>query len=634
MAGGIISEEDIQKVREASDLVAVIGERSPVKQRGRDFWCCCPLHNEKTPSFKIDPILQLWHCFGCNEGGDVFAFLMKTEDLSFPEAVRKLAERAHVDIAESGGRGSVPNSRKARLKAVCTETADLYHTQLMRNPGEDVAAARTYLSSRGLGGDVPKTWQLGFAPGRGQLVRHLSAKGFKPEEMVEANVAMKAADGKLRDRFYNRIMFPIKDAQGECIAFGGRVVGKGEPKYLNSQETPLFHKSQVLYGLDRAKATMASTGVAVVVEGYTDVIALHEAGVQNVVATLGTALTLRHIRILSRHAQNTIVYLFDGDEAGQRAADRALGFIDSSMTPEAGRSKVELAAVTLPDNLDPADFVDTHGADALRALIDAAQPLLKYGIDRRLARYDLSGAEGRARALNDALAVLAPIKDSLLAKDYAVQIASRVRAREEDVLEQLSQLQPDRQTEQRDQADAASDGGGATRSAGDSPDQQQVSSPTLSRLEVNRRRFEREFLSLTAQHPEIALTHADALAQTQWHEQEHRTLAQSMLTILAADPSASAAQVITEVGHTFPAAAGILTSGSMAEIAAPETVAAFLVEELAIGDAEDAVASLRAQMADPASLAPDEFEMLFQTASAMQKDLSQRRLAHKPLVRE
>ena len=358
MAGGI-SEEDIQKVREANDLVEVIGERTPVKQRGRDFWCCCPLHNEKTPSFKIDPALQLWHCFGCGEGGDVFGFIMKTEDLSFPEAVRRLAERAHIDIAESGGRKSIGSSRKARLKAVCDETSQFYHCQLMRNPGSDASAARSYLGARGLGGEVPKTWQLGFAPGHGQLVRHLSAKGFKPDEMVQANVALSNDGGKLRDRFYNRIMFPINDPQGECIAFGGRVVGKGEPKYLNSQETPLFHKSQVLYGMDKAKAAMASTGIAVVVEGYTDVIALHEAGVRNAVATLGTALTMRHIRLLSRHAQHRIVYLFDGDEAGQRAADRALAFIDDSMTPEAGKSRIELAAVTLPDNLDPADLAVT-----------------------------------------------------------------------------------------------------------------------------------------------------------------------------------------------------------------------------------------------------------------------------------
>ena len=277
---------------------------------------------------------------------------MKTEDLSFPEAVRKLAERAHIDIVDVGGRAGASGSYKARLKDVCKATAEFYHTQLMRSPTTAAANARTYLAGRGMGGDVPKRWGLGFAPGGGALVRHLGGLGFKPKEMVDANVALER-DGKLRDRFYNRVMFPIRDVQGECIAFGGRIVGEGQPKYLNSQETPLFHKSQVLFGLDRAKAALASTGVAVVVEGYTDVIALSEEGVGNVVATLGTALTRQHIRLLSRHARRRIVYLFDGDEAGQRAADRALGFIDDSMTPEAGRSQTELAAVTLPDDLDP-----------------------------------------------------------------------------------------------------------------------------------------------------------------------------------------------------------------------------------------------------------------------------------------
>ena len=404
----------------------------------------------------------------------------------------------------------------------------------MRSPTTAAANARTYLAGRGMGGDVPKRWGLGFAPGGGALVRHLGGLGFKPKEMVDANVALER-DGKLRDRFYNRVMFPIRDVQGECIAFGGRIVGEGQPKYLNSQETPLFHKSQVLFGLDRAKAALASTGVAVVVEGYTDVIALSEEGVGNVVATLGTALTRQHIRLLSRHAQRRIVYLFDGDEAGQRAADRALGFIDDSMTPEAGRSQTELAAVTLPDDLDPAEFVAARGAQELQRLIDGAQPLLKYGIDRRLAAHDLSRAEGRAAALSDALAVLAPIKDSLLAKDYAVQIAGRVRAREQDVLDELARLVPPRRDAETNEGPAS--GAPARGSGGPSPARSPLpgtasaqGAPSESRqaaggragnlpqAELNRRRFEREFLSLLAQHPDLALAHAGALAQTQWHE--------------------------------------------------------------------------------------------------------------------
>lgn len=626
MAGGI-SEEDIQKVREASDLVTVINERSPVKQRGRDFWCCCPLHNEKTPSFKIDAGLQLWHCFGCGEGGDVFAFIMKTEDLSFPEAVRRLAERAHIEIADGGGtKRSIGSSRKARLKAICSETAEFYHAQLMRNPAPEAGSARAYLADRSLGGEVPHTWQLGFAPGHGQLVRHLSAQGFKADEMVQANVALSGDGGRLRDRFFNRIMFPITDAQGECIAFGGRVVGKGEPKYLNSQETPLFHKSQVLYGMDKAKAAMASTGVAIVTEGYTDVIALHEAGVKNAVATLGTALTMRHIRLLSRHAQRRIVYLFDGDEAGQRAADRALSFIDDSMTPEAGHGKIELTAVTLPDNLDPADFVAQSGGEALQMLIADAQPLLKYGIERRLARYDLSRAEGRASALADALSVLAPIKDSLLAKDYAVQIASRVRAREDDVLAQLSHLKPPRAERGEVEGDA---GVGYAASPQVNPAR---GSRKVSRSEMNRLRFERQLLGLAAARPDLALLHADALAQTQWHEQAHSIIAQSMLETLADDPAAVPARMVTDAARVLPAAAGMLTADSVSSAQNVEALANFLVEELAIGDAEDAVAGLKAQLSDPSRLSAEDYELLFQTVGAMQKELLIRRAAHKTVT--
>lgn len=627
MAEGFISDEDIQRVREASDIVAVIGERVPVKQRGRDFWCCCPIHNEKTPSLKIDPALQLWHCFGCGAGGDIFGYVMKTEDMSFPEAVRRLAERAHIDIAETGGRSGASSSRKARLKDICAETAAFYHLQLMRNPAQPAADARAYLGGRGLGGEVPRRWNLGFAPGSGALVRHLSSKGFKPDEMMEANVATKGRDGRLRDRFYNRVMFPIADVQGDCIAFGGRVIGKGEPKYLNSQETPVFHKSQVLYGLDKAKAAMAATGVAVVVEGYTDVIALHEGGLQNAVATLGTALTMRHIRVLGRHAQKKIVYLFDGDAAGQRAADRALAFIDESMTPEAGKSRIELCAVTLPDNLDPEEFVAARGADALRELVAGAQPLLEYGIERRLSEHDLSKAEGRMRALSEALGVLAPIKDSLLAKDYAVRIAGRVRAREEDVLEQLARLSPVR----RDSSDAEEDGGSDVQG---SSARQHHSAPAraISRAERNRRKFEREFLSVIAQHPLLALQHADALAQVQWHDERHSVLAQSLLNTLVEDPAASASTVVANAASAAPQAAGMLTSSTLLESFEPDGLSAYLAEELLLGDAEDAIAALRQQLADPRGLSSEEYEMLFESVIGMQKDLTHRRLAHKPLV--
>lgn len=612
-----ISDEDIQKVREASDLVAIIGERVPVKQKGRDFWCCCPFHQEKTPSCKIDPALQRWHCFGCGEGGDVFTFIQKSEDLTFPEAVRRLAERAHIDIVEASGRPSVPASRKARLKEICARTAEFYHTQLMRGKGAEPDAARAYLAGRGFGGTVPKDWNLGFAPGHGVLVRHLTGLGFKGDELVAANVALTGRDGRLRDRFFNRVMFPINDVQGECIAFGGRVIGQGEPKYLNSQETPLFHKSQVLYGLDKAKAAMAATGDAVVVEGYTDVIALHEHGIANAVATLGTSLTMKHIRLLSRHASKRIVYLFDGDAAGQRAADRALSFIDDSMTPEAGRTRVELVAVTLPDNLDPAEFVEARGADALQKLLDDAKPLIKYGIDRRMAAHDLSTAEGRTRALAACLEVLAPIKQSMLAKDYAIQLAGRLRQREEDVLAALARLEAPRFTERVDEEPPMPVAPPRPRRA-------------LTRAERNRLSFERAFLSLVAHHPTVGLAHADGLAQVQWHEEVHRLVAEAMLEAWEENPGLDSAALVSRVADSAPQATAVFMARSLDEKKDPEELGNFLAEELALGDAEEAVADLVAQLSDE-SLDADEAMLLHETATALQKDLAARRQAHRSL---
>lgn len=631
-----ISDEDIQKVREASDLVALMAERSPVKQRGRDYWCCCPIHSEKTPSCKIDPVLQTWHCFGCGEGGDVFSYIMKTEDLNFPESVERLAERAHIEIVRQGSsRGpSIGTSQKARLRAVCEETAAFYQLQLTRGNYDGASAARTYMSSRGMNSAVSAKWRLGYAPGNQMLVRHLQSKGFSGQEMTLANVATPGRDGRLRDRFFNRVMFPIADQAGEVIAFGGRVIGKGEPKYLNSQETPLFHKSQVLYGLDKAKNSMTATGIAIVVEGYTDVIAMHEAGVENVVATLGTSLTLQHIRLLSRYASKRIVYLFDGDAAGQRAADRALGFIDMSMTPESGKSRVDLFAVTLPDDLDPADFVSQRGAEALQALIDQATPLVRYGIERRLAAHDLTWPEGRSAALADALSVLAPIKDSALARDYALHIAMATRAREEDVLARLAALEPPRSREVDPGASTDADQA-RLASAGPIPDPDVPAQParSLSVQERNRIKAERELLCLCARHPEVALLHADALAQVNWQSRLHKAIADTYLDTLAEDPTVSAADLVSRTIRIVPRAARLIMEADAQASGDPSALAAFLVEELRIGDMEDAIHEYRLQLQNPALLGAEETELLYQSIMYMQKDLEERKKAHRATIK-
>ncbi len=602
----IISDEDIRKVREANDLVELFSERSVMRQRGRDFWCCCPFHQEKTPSCKVDPVTQTWHCFGCGEGGDIFTYIRKLDGFDFVDAVRFLARRGGVEITESA-QDSRARSKKARLKAVCEETASYYHMLLMRSTGEGPDQARAYLSQRHFGGMVPNTWNLGYAPGQRKLVTHLKSLGFSEEEMIEANVAVSGNRG-VNDRFYNRIMFPINDIRGDVIAFGGRVIGQGEPKYLNSGDTPLFHKSEVLYALDKAKSSMASTGDAIVVEGYTDVIALYESGFTNVVATLGTALTRQHIRILSHHAKSRIVYLFDGDEAGQRAADRALSFIDMSIAPEAGSSRVDLCAVTLPDNLDPADFIEQRGAEALNEVLQTAIPLIQFGIDRRLARYDLSTPEGKTRAILDALEVLAPIKNSLLAKDYAVYIAGKVRVRESDILERLSELKAPtvRDYTQNDQ------GGYQMRPSA------HVASTTLSAAEKNRLRTEREFLCLCAQNPAMINEFMRELGQTEWHDKIHRELAEALMDSAISHPNASVAEVINYAQERCTYAQRILTSSTISGSCAAHSVLRFLADELEIGDLEATIASLRVEMK---SLPEDDADTTLQTIMSLQSQL-------------
>jgi DNA primase len=424
---GRISDEDVARVRDATDLIALINETTPLRQKGRLFWGLCPFHGEKTASFKADPSTQLWHCFGCGLGGDAFGFVMKTQNMDFPDVVRMLAERARIEIVEEGGTG-MPQGRKERLMAASEGAAEFFFKTLTSGKDAGSQAARAYLSGRGFGSEVAKRWRLGYAPStpRGAMAKSLAAQGFARDELVEANLALLDDRGEVKDRFFNRLMFPISDLQGRVIAFGGRVIGEGQPKYLNSADTPIFHKSANMYAIDRAKTSIVATGTAIVVEGYTDVIALHEAGITNVVATLGTALTARHLKLLGRFAKR-IVYLFDGDEAGMRAADRAAEFLDFSSTPEAGAARVDLLVAVIPGGKDPADLVAAEGAEGMRTVIAGAQPLLRFVIDRRIDAHDLGTPEGRTQALADAASVLASVRGSLLAQDYAAHVADRLR---------------------------------------------------------------------------------------------------------------------------------------------------------------------------------------------------------------
>lgn len=554
----MISDEDIQKVSAATDFVALVQETVPVVRKGHDYWCCCPFHHEKTASCKIDAAENLFHCFGCGEGGTVFSYVMKLYDMGFREAVHFLADRAHIEIEDTAAEGA-STSEKRRIVECCEEACNFFSMQLLRGKSDGCKNARAYLAKRKFNIDIAKKWKLGYAPGHGSLIAHLQSKGFTPEEAEKANLAF-VRNGRMQDRFFNRVMFPIFDSKGDCIAFGGRVIGDGEPKYLNSSDTLIFHKSNVLFGLDKAKSAMTATGCAAVVEGYTDVIACHEAGIENVVATLGTALTMQHIKLLSRYATRKIVYLFDGDEAGQRAAERALQFIDYKMTPEAGQSRCDLHAATIPGSMDPAEYIEAKGPDAMRQVLDNSGSLIDFGINRKISKHDLSTPEGRSRALVDAISILAPIKDSILAKDYASKIAFLTRVNEADALEQLKNLKPPR----RDSGDEIQDFVPNVR-VHEAPGTKAASPANrepveLSAAEIDRRKNERELVSLGVNYPALALSRGDDLLGIQWHVPLHKVIIEKITDMLMDDLNLSSTVALNRISQEIPGSDSIITS--------------------------------------------------------------------------
>ena len=422
---GRIRDESIAELRQATDVVALVGEYVTLRPGGGTrMKGLCPFHQEKTPSFTVDSSRQLWHCFGCSQGGDAIDFLMKQETLSFTEAVERLAHRAGVELRyegrSAGERGSM--GRKSRLVAAHAEAVEFYHRALVDSP--DGRAARAYLSSRGMDRAVAERFRLGWAPGRSwdALVGHLRTKGFRPEELTDAGLARTGGRG-LRDAFHARVLFPIFDVAGDPVAFGGRLLdvdeGRG-PKYVNTAETPIWHKGRALYALNWAKAAIVKAGFAVVVEGYTDVLACHQAGVDQAVATCGTALRADHFKLLGRFT-GRIVLAFDADAAGGRAAGR--GVAELVAAPEASLSAHVL---TMPAGLDPAEYVGRYGGDAFRELVEAAQPLVRWWLDWKLASFDLSQPEGRTRAVREVAPVMTSVPDFSQRRAYARSVVLRL----------------------------------------------------------------------------------------------------------------------------------------------------------------------------------------------------------------
>ena len=362
-------ESLIDEVRQANDIVDVISQTVQLTRRGSNYFGLCPLHNEKTPSFSVSPSRQIFYCFGCHEGGNVFSFVEKMDRLSFPEAVRQLAERAHITLPSAGDQEKEKQrtDKRKRLLEANKEAAAWYFYRLRDAKGEK---GMQYLRGRSLSAETIRRFGLGFAPmTRDLLVRYLREKGFQDAEIVEAGLAVREEKGGLKDKFWNRVMFPIQDASGRVIGFGGRVLGDGEPKYLNSPETMIFDKSRNLYGLMYAKS--ARKDHVILCEGYMDVIAMHQAGFPEAVASLGTAFTEGQAALLKRYAKEVIL-AYDSDEAGTRAALRAIRVLRGAGL----RAKV----MTLSPHKDPDEFIKALGTEEMERRIRQAENAFLFEI--------------------------------------------------------------------------------------------------------------------------------------------------------------------------------------------------------------------------------------------------------------
>jgi DNA primase len=417
------SPGSVTEIKSRLPVVEIVGETVNLKRAGSTWKGLCPFHVEKTPSFTVSPERESWHCFGCGEHGDIFTFVMKRDGLDFREALSRLAERAGVELSASGAR---EDRRRKRLREAL-EAAIAWYREVLRQ-ARVAEPARRYLAERGFTEETIDRFGIGFAPDSWDaLVKRLAARGFSSEEMVSAGLASMGQRGRPVDRFRGRIMIPIRDASGKPVGLGGRVMPYGEgPKYLNSPATALFDKSRTLYGIDLARTAIRREKLAVIVEGYTDVMAAHQAGFTNVVASMGTALTSGQVEIVTRYA-DAITLAYDVDLAGEAATERGL-------LEELGPSQsiTKLRVMRIPAGKDPAELLQTD-PDAWGEAIDNAKPLMDYFMEREAARVDLNTVAGRREMAGRVLAKLQRITDSVV-RDLYVQELSRIVKVDERVL--------------------------------------------------------------------------------------------------------------------------------------------------------------------------------------------------------
>jgi DNA primase len=422
------TQESREKVRDAIDFAELVGARTELKRSGTNrLQGLCPFHEERTPSFGIEPVEKLYHCFGCGAGGDVFSFVMETEGLDFGAALEWLAERAGVELERESEdpRDAARRVRRDRLLALLERTA-AYYVRVLWESGE-ASGAREYLLGRGLDEGTLREFRVGYSPSRWDRVLMASRKsGYSEEELLAAGLASRSRDGSgLFDRFRGRIMFPLADERGRVLGFGARALGEGQqPKYLNTSDGEVFHKGRIVYGADLARAAAAKAGRVVLVEGYTDVIALRQAGVPESVCSMGTALTPQQVDALARLAPK-VLFCQDPDAAGQKAIGRGLEELAEHNSDRRMGTKVDFRIVRLPAGQDPADVVRAEGGDAMRRLLEAAVAVPHYQVEMALEG-DLTGTDARDAALSLAAEAIAPLGPSVLRSELVKLVSDRL----------------------------------------------------------------------------------------------------------------------------------------------------------------------------------------------------------------
>jgi len=444
----MIPKDKIDEVRERTSIVRLIGEYVPLRKRGANYVGLCPFHSEKTPSFSVSEEKKIFHCFGCNETGSAITFLMKKDGMTFPEAVRELASRCGVTITEEH---PAARSRRDSLYEINSVARDYFARMLH---GREGVVARSYLEGRGYTDRAfLDGFGLGYAPGGWDgLLRDLERSGFRGVMAERAGLVSRGTRGYY-DRFRHRLIFPITDVRDRVIGFGGRALGDRGPKYLNSPETDLFKKGETLFGLSQARAGIKEHGFAIVVEGYFDLLAMHAAGFTNTVATLGTALTRGHIRVLRGYA-GAVYTLFDTDEAGVKAALRGLDtFLDE---------EVRCRVVTLSSAKDPDEFLKDHGPQEMQKAIEGAVPLMEFFLKSLESVHDITTAEGKAAFFERAMEHVTRIRNVAERDHYASYIASLLQMRSVSIYEALAR----RGRGGRGSRGPATSTGGATGSQG------------------------------------------------------------------------------------------------------------------------------------------------------------------------